>query len=222
MNLPNESASPLVRVTWGRYVIRRLTRAQLTDLASNASAAGLRVLVAHRTVEDLEFPLQDAIADRDVEDETIDDTAQQTRLTLSARSVDAARKPPYTDVFPHGIEYYTTATLADQVKRYGELVDRLKKYLPPDDPVVATVPDELTAQLSAWKDAYAGVGGAEKTLAIARTERDSAEADWERVMEATYGALVERFGRKKAERFFPRRSRKKPAEPAEPEVVKPS
>jgi hypothetical protein len=48
--------------------------------------------------------------------------------------------------------------------------------------------------------------------AVARTQRDVATEEWEVALEHTYGALIERFGKKKAERFFPRATRKSPAE----------
>jgi hypothetical protein len=212
MRLPGETAGSMVRVTYGRYVWRRLVRAEQDDLANNVSAVTRAVHAAHRAVEDAELPVQEAIADRDADDDDLDETARLVRLQLAARELGADKKRPYTDIFPDGIDYYTGARLSEQGARYTELVAKLESALPATDDLRASTVSKLQSQLSSWKVSEGAVETQRAQLGVARTQRETATEEWTVTLERTYGALVERFGKKKAERFFPRTNRKSAGE----------
>lgn len=217
MRLVPASAGFTARVGFGRYVWRRLVRVGFDDLANTVQVVNTAMLAAGRGVEDLELPEMDAIANRDADDDDLDDTAQLMRLQLASRSVEASRERPYTDIFPDGIEHYIAATLSLQSTRYGELVERTAAHLPEDDPVRLESTPKLQAQLASWSTSSQQVSDARNQIAIARTARDAAVDDWITTMERVYGALVAKVGKRKAERFFPKVSRRRVAA-EEPEV----
>lgn len=217
MRLVAPSAGFTTRVGFGRYVWRRLVRAGFADLAASAQVVNEAVLTAGRAVEDHELPESEAIANRDADDDDLDDTAQLMRLQLASRSVQASRERPYTDIFPDGIEHYIAATLALQSTRYSELIKRTVEHLPETDPVRVEGTPKLEAQLASWSVSFTQVSDARNDLAIARTARDAAVDDWVTTMERIYGALVSKVGKRKAERFFPKLSRRRVAS-EEPEV----
>lgn len=210
MRLPQSTAGFMQRVRFGNYVGRRLVRAKFTELAASAETVNAKVLTHGRRVEDLEIPESTAIADRDADDDDLDDTAQLMRLQLASRGVGADRERPYTDVFPQGIDHYIAATLGDQETRYNELLRRITEHLPPTDPIRLESEPKLTAELASWVASAKAVGDARNTLAIARTARDAAVDDWVVTMERIFGALINKVGRKKADRFFPRQIRRRP------------
>jgi hypothetical protein len=198
----------MTRVGYGYYVWRRLVRAGHTELAASASDANGNLLAAGRKVEDLELPAMGAVADRDADDDDLDDTTQEMRLKMASDHVGANLEQPYTDVFHHGIEYYTAATLALQSTRYNELIQRTIEHLPETDPVRVEALPKLQVQIGRWVQSANEVGTARNTLSIARTARDAAVDDWCTTMERIYGALIVKVGRKRAERYFPRTSRR--------------
>jgi hypothetical protein len=202
MRLPHVNASPHDRVEYGRYVARRCRRAGLAELADGALAASAALRDAARAVEDAGDPVQDGLADRDAADDDLDDHAQEIRLGLASRSVSAARERPYTDVFPKGIDHYLAAPIGQQVARYSELADRLDGL--PETDAARPGAAVIRTGLAAWEAALVPLTEARTALSIARTARDAATDDWSRQMERTYGALVERLGKRRAERFFPR------------------
>ncbi len=207
MRLPPPSASSSVHSRYARYVARRLWRAEQYDLAEAVRAVDAEQVTRSRELEDLEGPVSEALADRDAADDDLDDTAQQARHTLAGRSVSAAREAPYTLVFPSGIQHYISATLADQSARYKELSSRLEAHLPENDEVRSSAP-VIRKQLSAWEEAVDVVTDARNAEALARTRYEQALEDWRVTIERTYGGLVSLYGKKKAERFFPKSSRR--------------
>lgn len=200
------------RVIYGRYVLRRLVRVGQDELADGVATSTALVLATARAVEDQEVPVQEAIADREAVDDELDDLAQFIRLQLASRSNTAARERPYKDIFEKGIEHYTSATLAVQVARYGELVDRMAEFLAAEDALQAEAAKVRTA-LAEWQAASAAVATARSALAIARTGRDAATDAWSVTMERTYGALVSLYGKRKADRFFPKSGRRREEDP---------
>ncbi len=74
--------------------------------------------------------MQKAIANRNVADDNLDDIAQNARLQLASRSIEAAKDRSYIDIFPDGIGYYTAASLAQEETRYNELKTRLRPICP--------------------------------------------------------------------------------------------
>jgi hypothetical protein len=185
-------------------VVTRLKHAKLIELAETCEEATGRVKETGRAVEDAAEPVQDAIAQRDFWDGTADETTQELRLKLAARSVDAAKNAPYTQIFPQGIDYYIAAPLAQVSTRYMELVTRIETHLADDDELRGPAMDALAAAIEGFDLARAKVAEARTALSLARTERDVAQDEWETVMEKTFGLLVAEVGRKQANRFFPR------------------
>ena len=212
MRLPSESARYELRVRYGRYVITRLRQAKHNEMAGSAEKVTNRVKKTGRAVEDASEPVQDALAERDYFDGELDDTVQGFRLKLSAVSVDAVKKPPYTQICPQGIDYYTAACLSDQVPRYKELVTRIVQHLPGGDELRGPAEKALTAGVEGFEVSTARVAEARTALSIARTDREAAEDEWDDMMEKTFGLLVAEVGKKKANRYFPRAKRVRSAE----------
>jgi hypothetical protein len=218
MHLPPLNAHFSAYVHTGNYVARRLRRAKLTLLADDATLVTSAVLAAGRAREDADAPIQDALADRDAADDLLDDTAQDARAALAGRSASASKEEPYTLIFHSGSAYYTAAPLDEEVTRYGELADRLAKYLPAKDPVLVAAVPALGAGLDGFGTATAALGKARTAEAMKATDLAAAIDAWRTQMEKTYGALVAQLGKSKAERFFPREKSKaaKPVVPASP------
>ncbi|MBK9263209.1 MAG: hypothetical protein IPM54_25825 [Polyangiaceae bacterium] len=210
MRLPDPDASHNERVRYGRYVGRRLRRAKRTQLATDADAATALVLQRGREWEDAAGPVQDARADRDAADDDLDDTAKDGRARIAGRSVNAAKEPPYTQIFPDGIDYYTAAPLDQEIARYGQLISRMNEFLAPSDEVRTAAVPALTAGIAAFKAATEAVEQALTAQSIASTRLQQAEDAWATLMTKIYGALVADVGKQAAERFFPKiRSGKK-------------
>ncbi|MRG97530.1 hypothetical protein [Polyangium spumosum] len=181
-----------------------LRRAKRMSLAADVEAATLKVLALARAHEDANGPVQDALADRDGADDDLDLTAKSARGTLAGRAVDAARKGPYTLIFPDGIDYYTAAPLDKQVSRYGELIDRLEEHLPGGDPVRLEAVPALKTGIAAFTGAVEMLAKARTDEALAGTRLEAAEDEWARLLTKVYGFLLAELGRAAAERFFPK------------------
>ena len=156
MYLPDVRSSTATNLRYAYYVSRRLRVAGLADLAATLDARTAEIVRIQRATDDLEKPVQDAVADRDAADDDLDDTARLAWRQLGATSVDAVKQAPFVDVFAEGLPYFVRATLADQALRYGELADRLETALAPTDPIRAAVAT-LRAQLVVWIAASSGV-----------------------------------------------------------------
>jgi hypothetical protein len=204
MRLPHKDAHFSHRTRFGRYVERRLRRDKRLQIANDVCAATADVRTLGRALEDAVDPVQDALADRDATDDGLDTTAQNGRLALASRSLDAVKKAPYTLIFPAGIAYYTAARLEDQDARYNELKSRLAEHLPANDEVRTTAIAAIDTDLLAFKTASATLTSARTEEAMAKTRLDAAEEAWERLMNKVYGILFSELGRKQAEQFFPK------------------
>lgn len=220
MQLPSLTVSPSQLVRYGRYVSRRLRREKLADLAAACDTASLSVRDLGRALEDAASPVQDAIADRDAADDELDDVAKNARHRLAGRSIDAAKKAPYTEIFPEGIEYYTAATKDVEVSRYVQLQSRITEHLPTSDAVRREALTKLEVAIPAYRAADEALTRVRVAESAVSNRLDAAEAEWRRTVERVYGALVQQFGKAGAERFFPKTrgarsstSKKKPAAP---------
>jgi hypothetical protein len=206
MQLPRPTAGYPRRVSFGRYLARRLRAANRLDLSDSVKSATSLVKSRGRDWEDRLEPVQDAMADRDFADFQLDTLAQETRLNLASRSLNATKEAPYTSIFPAGSSYYTAAPVDQEVKRYNELVQRLIESLPADDILVTSQVPKIQAALTAYSDACAALDAARTDESIARTSLETAESDWEALVEKVYGSLISQYGKADAERFFPRRT----------------
>lgn len=207
MQLPKENASYNHRANYGAYVARRLRRAKLMALYSAVAAATKAVKDAGRARDDAEEVIQECLADRDAVDIDLDTCAKTIRVNMAGRSVDAVKVEPYIQVFPDGIAFYTNATLDQEVSRYTELAERLQKYLPADDVCREQLP-VIAQGIADFKHAEAAVAQARRTKSQLQTDLDTAEDKWERLMERTYGALIDKFGKGPlVESFFPKQGR---------------
>jgi len=211
MQLPGEGSSYRRLVIFGLYLLKRLIRAKLPAMADDVAKATAHVKATGRVVEDHEEPVQGALAERDSVDDGLDDTAQNARSALAGRSADANTKEPYTLIFGVGILYYTAAAapLDQEAKRYGELELLVEKHLPETDEVRDKVVDGVTTGLKEFDDAMKDLAKVEGALTGVDTDLTKAEEAWSRLAEKTYGELVALFGRAKAERFFPKRRKRK-------------
>ena len=100
--------------------------------------------------------------------------------------------------------YYIAAPLKENEARYKELITRVQANLPEDDPLRAPLIDAVSAGLEEFTQARAELAKARTAYAMARTESDAVEDEWDTLMEKTYGLLIADLGKKAAERFFPK------------------
>ncbi|MEP7126971.1 MAG: hypothetical protein ABJE95_38925 [Byssovorax sp.] len=217
MQLPAATSHYSARVRFGRYVARRLKRARLTSLATDATKSTAAVLAAGRIAEDADGPVQDAMADRDAADDDLDTTAQDARAKLAGRSADAITKVPYTQIFPDGIGFYTAAPLDEEHARYSLLSQRLAAHLPANDKVRTGTIAVIDTGLTDFAKATAELISSRNASSIADGHLSTAEDAWEKQMEKTYGALVVELGRAAADKFFPKtKTKSKKGGPATP------
>ncbi len=207
MRLPQQTAAYGQRIDFGRYVEGSLLCARLPELAGPVKQVTQKLKTAGRSWEDAAEPVQYALAERDATDRDLDQTAQHARLVLASTGAAAMREAPYTAIFPFGFDYYASAPLDEQESRYAELVERIEAQLPAEHPVRLEAVPKLQAGIAAFVEAEKRVASARRAQALARTALDSAAESFDRVLERTYGALIERFGRKAAETYFPRTRR---------------
>lgn len=206
MRIPSDSVSNAVRLTFGRYVMRRARRAKLPDFEAEAKAASDDIKAAEAAQATAEEARQDALADRDAADDDLDDLAKRHRQTIEGRATNANRERPYTDIYPDGVEHYTAAPLKEQEARYALLTRRYDEFLPEGDAVRAES-SRIKEALGVWSAALSALTQAETEVALAKGRALRAEQDWEATMNRLYFRLAERFGKTVAERFFPRARR---------------
>lgn len=221
MQLPPVSSTYTTRVRFGHYVLRRLRREKLGELAVECERVTANVRTCGRACEDAEVVVQEAFADRDAADDGLDDTAQHTRHALASRSLDATRKAPYTLIFPEGISYYIDAGVTEEVARYTELKTRIAAHLPESDTVRHEAVTKLDQGLAEYRSAEGSLTQAQTAVSLAGTRLDAATAEWARTLERVYGALIHQVGKAAAERFFPRTSKSKKAKKAAPRPATP-
>lgn len=223
MRLPAPSAHFSQIIRYGNYVARRLRRARMLPLAADVEKTTALVLATGRAREDADKPIQDALADRDAFDDSLDQAAQTARLELAARGTDAVKTAPYTLIYPDGVGYYTAAPLDEEVARYGELKRRLEEHLPAGDPTRGKTITAIDAGLDGFRGAVEALTAARTAESLASTRLDAAIEGWEKQIEKSYGAIVSEVGRATADRFFPRvRGKKSDTHSAGGEGEKPS
>lgn len=205
MHLPRRGSHYSARVDFGTYLGSRLRRAK-RSFADDIRGVTDAVQKAGEERDHARRPIQEALADRDAVDDDLDGTAQQVRLSVASRSVDAVKKAPYTQLFPDGIGYYIAAPLDQEVRRYNELKSRLVELLPAEDSVRSSAIAAIDKGVAAFTAAAAAVEKARTEESLASMRLDAAEESFDRQIERIYGALVSELGRVAAERFFPRMS----------------
>ena len=203
MQLPKESGSYVSLVRVAVYTSRRLKRSKHDALAADLILGLTTVRTLGRAWEDTEDDVQGGLADRDAADDGLDDVGQETRLGVASTSVAAVREAPYTQIFPHGIGYYTAAPVDQEVTRFTELKERLVTHLSATDPVRVNAVPRLEAGIAEYTNAASGLSAAERNQAAKRTELVHAIRSLRRQLEKTYGILLSEVGKAKAERYFP-------------------
>ena len=220
MQTPQLSNNHLVFTRYGLYVAGRLKRLKHGDLEQLARDASMSILARGRSREDIALGFQELKAQRDAIDDELDAAAQTARRMLAARAQGADRSAPYTDIFPRGIGYYIAAPLDEQVARYEELIQRLKSFLPEDDPVRAEVLPLLEEGTVAFAEARKAVREHRIQIALARTELTGTKESFNRSMNKIYGLLLadDAVGKAKAEQVFPKTARKRSGVSSDPEI----
>lgn len=221
MRLPQKSASVSLRLSYGRYLARRLRRAKLSAEEAEVRALSDQMHAAEQAESALEEEVSSLMADRDAADDELDDVTKRHRQAIEGRSTNANKERPYRDIYPDGVAWYTASPLAEQAARYDLLVRRYSEFLPDGDPVRAEA-GLITQGLAAWKEAAAAIEKAELDIAMARAKTRQAVATWEEGLTRLYFRLGERLGKLQTERFFPKATRGRSGgevevpEPAEP------
>lgn len=206
MYLPSAKSSWTIHVRFGSYVARRLRTAQLNDLTEAVKAASLKAQELGRLCEDASSVVQESIADRDAADQLLDGCVREVRRKLIARSNNAEKEAPYTLIIPDGLRWYIAAPVDEKLSRYKQLRDRLTSYLAEDDQVRVEVVPRLSAALDSCAQAVQHLEDSRNAETRSRDTLDLGLSEWRSLMDRTYGALVNMYGRSGAEAFFPNRS----------------
>lgn len=199
------------------YLIGRLRRAGYEDLLVPLGRAREAYVTQERVLADARNPVVLAMADRDAADDTLDEVAQSASATLRGRSPNAAREEPYTQVVPHGLEAITLASITETPGAYRGLVERATRFLPAGDEVRERLERLLPALIADFEAASALVGEVSRAQSTQQLAFDAVEAELDRTYERVAGALIERVGKKKADRFFLRPAKKARRSVASPE-----
>lgn len=194
MQTPSPSSRWTSHVAFARYVARRLLQSGHGAMATSARAAADAVQAAGSALDDARFNTQDAIADRDGADETLDEAGRDLRHGLASESRDAVKQAPYTAVFPEGIEHVTAAPLDQQVARYSELRARVETHLPAKHPLRKRSLDALSRGLAQWDRAVTALNAARSAEALKSTALVAAIDAFDRQMVRIYGTLLAEQG----------------------------
>ena len=212
MRLPADDTSAQTHYLYGRYTIRTLARDGLTELEAAVSAVNDEVHRLGREVEDLDAPIEDAIADRDRIDGKLDETARLVRNRLAGLGVGMEKREPMISILPNGLAEYTEATLGEQLDRYGLLLSRLETHLAETDPIRVELAPRLERLLEDWQSAVSAVSAARQAQDAAKRRLQQSISRWETALHQVYGALVIQLGsRRQADGFFRRASRARQA-----------
>jgi hypothetical protein len=198
-----KTAAPHQRVRYGLYVERQLRIAGFAEWAAMVLAATMLVRERSRAWEDEDAQAYSASGDRDRSDFRLDNGTGDGRVGLAGRSKNANKEKPYILVFPDGAAWYTNAPQNEQVTRYTLLSERLRTFLPEEDPVRALA-DEIDAGIVAYKAGVEVIAKANLKLSMAAQQLAEAEAAFDATMEKVFGLLVAHFeSRAVAGSYFP-------------------
>lgn len=203
MRLPNITSSALVKVTFARYVVARLRVSGKNDMSDNIATTANTVLQKQRGLEDKEIPVQDAYAYRDASGDVLSNLVRTVRLQLSARSLQATKTSPYTDIFYKGTEYYTSTGVDEVPVRIREFLGHLAQHLPESDAVRVEIAPKIAAAVDTYQAQQKAIADGKLAVTLAQSDLSNAEEDLLRLLERTYGALVSEHSKTEAERFFP-------------------
>ena len=198
-----KSAAYPRRVRMGVYVSAQCYSARRTDLAQKVDMVVEDVKVKGRAWEDSQERTTRAAAHKKAADWDLDNCAQDIRFRMASVSRHATNEAPYTHVWHSGIDYYTGAREADEVSVYSELITLLCSHLSPEDPIRTQEVPRLQSLVEVWQTASSESTEAQTAETQARVSLDSAELNFDRVMDEVYGTLFAESGRKGADRFFP-------------------
>lgn len=216
MRLPDETSAEPVYIRYGRYTTRRLQRAGHAALAADLAKVNRDLRSKYRAAQDLEEPVQDALADRDSVDDGMDGATQIARAAIAGRTTNPAADETYTAIFPMGVAWYIAAPLDEQEPRYKALIARVEKTLPANDHARKALVPVVTQGLKDFEKATGALDKATLAADLGLSGYRSARTAWRRHMDRLYSALRADHGADYAERFFPRVSArgKKTATPA--------
>lgn len=192
------------RLDQGDYVAAKFKRKKLADLLAMVIAATDAVEEKGRAYDKARRKAFSAQAERDGIDDDLDENTKDHRASLGGRSANAAQEAPYTLIYHQGIDYYINAPLDLQVTRYLELAERVREHLPIDDPLREPFAARIEALVADYEVAVKTLAKERRRLALATTALNVAKADFDTTLERVHGTLQTRFGRIKANRFFPR------------------
>ncbi|MBW2732879.1 MAG: hypothetical protein JRH20_10850 [Deltaproteobacteria bacterium] len=182
------------------------------DLAAHLQRSSVAMNEA-QTAHDLAHDAMIAqLAMRVRADDAADDVLRQVYLQLRSFEGSAGGKATgkVAQLFPHGLRGATDGPITQQPGVMGVLAARLGKFEDPEINAYSVLVERNAEELDRT---VAGYEAAIDAVTVAYGDVVNARAEWIRQYEKTYGELVVRRGKKKAELYFrkaaPRRSAKK-------------
>ncbi|NUN13583.1 MAG: hypothetical protein HUU55_08100 [Myxococcales bacterium] len=202
MYLPRSTSAPTARLRHAKYAARSLRRAGFDTESTTITAAANVVRSKLADAQKADDHLSEMLADRDHVDSRLDDVGGEFRLAIGSRTSTAMTEKPYTDIFHQGAQWVLTAPIDENSKRYEELLARAEEYLTADDLALITLQQKLPPLLIEWKTQLQNVDNARTKLALALAAVDTAEEDYDRVVEKTAALLTAELGKSKVQRLF--------------------
>lgn len=202
MQLPKKGAGASHHYRFALYTVRQLTLKGHSDLAAPIQEKTVSLLAQSRAWEDACAATYQSYADRDAADEALDALASTARLSLASRSLEADKEPPYTQIFPDGVRWYTRSPMDEEQSRYQLLCSLLEEYLGADDVIVTSHVPQLKAGMEAFKKATEVLTGYQQNETLVRTRLETAIDELSKLLTDAYGILLTRVGKLKAEAYF--------------------
>lgn len=201
MELPPKAAKHTHKVRYGYYVIGRLKARKLDELAQQVEQLTHQVRDNTYALEESAGLVQQAVAQRDHFLERLE--AATTNFAAALNTMQKSfPKGTRAKIFHSGTNYYTAAPLADQEKRYRELVELCESSIPDGDKM--KIVRVLKKLIKRFIKATRNMGEQRGELFKSRSAKESLATAWEEGMTQVYDKLCETIDTESAESIFPK------------------
>jgi len=203
-------ASPEARIAAGYYLARRLQRVGEGTRSENVLAAVETLKSQKRVAEDTAEAVEMGYADRDAADDDLDAVATQVGRLIVGDDVTLRKQPPYSLVFPDGMEGVTEAPISSNDTAYRLFGVRVTEHLPADHAGRVLVESQLPKLLAEFGSMTASLDVAIGRRAALEAKLEGAELEFDQQLEKLFHSLAQTYGTQRARKFFaPPRKKKK-------------
>lgn len=190
----DSDASTSTRLGAGYYLARRLQRIGEGVRAENVLEGVEHLKAMARAAEDTTEAVEMAYADRDAADDDLDAIATTVGRFIVGDDHQARKQPPYTLVFPGGIEETTEAPISQNERAYRLFGQRVEEHLPEDHPARQAVAKALPKALAEFTSEAAALDLAIGKRAAAEARLEGAELEFDQQLDKLFHSLAEQYG----------------------------